>query len=86
MKTAPGLWASSCLLIAACASNGTGRQAPDEGLAGTANPASAYCQKQGGQLETITDSEGNQIGLCHLPDGELIEEWELFRRDHPEPR
>ncbi|MEE9877844.1 MAG: DUF333 domain-containing protein [Stenotrophomonas maltophilia] len=27
--------------------------------------------------------EGGEYGMCHLPDGSQVEEWELFRRDNP---
>lgn len=39
-----------------------------------ANPASAYCEKQKGTIE-VSQKEN----YCHLPDGRIIEEWELFR-------
>lgn len=48
---------------------------------GLANPASVYCKEKGGTL-VIKNSEKGQIGICHLPDGSEIEEWELYRRDH----
>ncbi|PWN31522.1 uncharacterized protein FA14DRAFT_110196, partial [Meira miltonrushii] len=48
-----------------------------------ANPASVYCEKLGGKL-VIQNTENGQIGLCHLPDGRIIEEWELFRADNKE--
>lgn len=51
---------------------------------GMANPASQYCEKKGGKVLMEKDREGNQRGICHLPDGERIDEWVLFRRDHPE--
>lgn len=44
-----------------------------------ANPASVYCHKQGGILEIKSDRDGNQYGLCHLPDGSVCEEWAFFR-------
>lgn len=50
-----------------------------------ANPASEYCVSQGGTLEIVTGDTGDQGGMCHLPDGTVIEEWELFHRDHPQP-
>ena len=28
------------------------------------------------------DKDGGQYGVCILPDGTEVEEWELFRRDH----
>lgn len=48
---------------------------------GLANPASVHCEKLGGKL-VIQNTENGQIGMCHLPDGRIIEEWELFRSDH----
>ena len=39
--------------------------------------------KLGGKSEAKKDEAGNAFALCHLPDGTAIEEWELFRRDHP---
>ncbi|MBV7482955.1 DUF333 domain-containing protein [Bordetella sp. BOR01] len=50
---------------------------------GMPNPASVYCQEQGGQLRIVNTQDG-QVGMCVLPNGEEIEEWELYRRDHPE--
>ncbi len=40
-----------------------------------ANPASEYCISLQGQLDLAT-------GICSLPSGELIEQWQLFERGH----
>lgn len=48
---------------------------------GMANPASVYCTEKGGTV-VIKDTDKGQIGICKLPDGSEIEEWELYRRDH----
>lgn len=48
---------------------------------GMANPASVYCTEKGGTV-AIKDTDKGQIGICKLPDGSEIEEWELYRRDH----
>lgn len=50
-----------------------------------ANPASEYCVSLGGTLEIQKNVEGEQ-GICTLPNGEKIEEWALFRRDHPQDK
>lgn len=50
---------------------------------GMANPASEYCVKRGGKVMIEKDRDGNERGICHLPDGKRIDEWELFRRDAP---
>ena len=44
-----------------------------------ANPASEYCISIGGELEIKTETDG-QVGICHLPSGEQIEEWSLYRK------
>ncbi|WP_299489740.1 DUF333 domain-containing protein [uncultured Shewanella sp.] len=49
---------------------------------GQKNPASQYCVSLGGTLEIKTEEAG-QVGYCTLPSGEVIEEWALFKRDHP---
>lgn len=45
---------------------------------GMANPASTYCVEQGGKLEIRKEANG-EVGYCHLPNGQIIEEWALFR-------
>ncbi len=49
---------------------------------GMANPASKYCIKQGGNLIPQKNKDGGEYALCQLPNGQTIEEWELFRKDH----
>lgn len=51
-------------------------------MLGMANPASVYCGKLGGKLRIEKTTAGEQ-GICMLPDGSEMEEWALFRRDHP---
>ena len=45
---------------------------------GMANPASVYCEEQGGTVEIVDEADG-QVGYCNLPDGQRIEEWEYYR-------
>lgn len=40
---------------------------------GAANPASEFCVKQGGKSEIKKDKDGNEYGVCHLPDGTVVE-------------
>jgi uncharacterized protein len=47
-----------------------------------ANPASEFCEEQGGTVEIATDDAGNQSGICRLSDGTEIDEWEYYRRYH----
>ncbi|WP_025122537.1 MULTISPECIES: DUF333 domain-containing protein [unclassified Serratia (in: enterobacteria)] len=49
---------------------------------GMANPADVYCNKLGGKLNPKQNAQG-EYSTCTLPDGQEIDSWELFRRDHP---
>lgn len=42
------------------------------------NPASSYCVKLKGTLE-MRQGPGGTTAYCHLPDGRVVEEWQLFR-------
>jgi putative hemolysin len=46
--------------------------------AGMPNPASVFCEEQGGWVE-IREGEGGQVGYCVFPDGSECEEWAFFR-------
>ena len=64
------------LLAVACeASEPETTQEPGTGLA---NPASVYCEEQGGTLELREDSDGGVYGVCIFPDGSECEEWAYF--------
>ncbi len=45
---------------------------------GHGQPASAYCASLGGRVEIRREAAG-EAGYCHLPDGRVVEEWQLFR-------
>jgi hypothetical protein len=49
---------------------------------GMANPASVYCEEQGGTVTIVKDEEGNESGICKLADGTEVEEWEYYRANH----
>ena len=55
---------------------------PAAPMIGMANPASVYCAKLGGKIR-IEKTAAGEHGICVLPSGAEIDEWELFRRDHP---
>ena len=44
-----------------------------------ANPASVYCEEQGGKVEFRQDASGGVAGVCVFPDGSECEEWGYFR-------
>jgi putative hemolysin len=43
------------------------------------NPASVYCEEQGGRLEIRTAADGSQYGACIFPDGSECDEWAFYR-------
>ncbi|WP_112886926.1 putative hemolysin [Escherichia coli] len=57
-------------------------EAPKPPQIGMANPASVYCQQKGGTLIPVQTAQGVSNN-CKLPGGETIDEWALWRRDHP---
>ena len=79
------LIAAGIIVLALCAhwysaqKNGSTTGVNTEQRTGIANPASVNCvQTLGGTLE-IADRADGQIGLCHLKDGRVCEEWALMR-------
>lgn len=74
--------AMASLPLAACALQPS--DPPPAPGVGMANPASVYCQEMGGKLVIVKEAAGER-GICHLPDGTAVDEWELFRRDHAQP-
>lgn len=47
-----------------------------------ANPASVYCEEQGGTVELVETPDG-QDGICVLPDGTRCDEWAFFHGECP---
>lgn len=45
---------------------------------GLALSASEYCIEQGTKLEIKNESYA-QVGHCHLKDGQVIQDWQLFK-------
>ena len=71
-----------CLLVLAGCSPPSQPEAPKPPQIGMANPASVYCQQKGGTLIPVQTAQGVSNN-CKLPGGETIDEWALWRRDHP---
>ena len=82
MKICTGKLAFLYGVLALSLLSGCGPTEPSQ-RAAIANPASGYCVKKGGTLEIVKEAAGEK-GMCHLPDGTAIDEWELFRRDNPQ--
>jgi putative hemolysin len=47
------------------------------------NPASKFCQAQGGESKIITNADDSQSGVCVLPYGIECDEWKYFRGECP---
>jgi putative hemolysin len=52
---------------------------PTEDIANLPNPASVFCEQNGGISEIRTDINGSQSGVCIFPDGSECDEWAYFR-------
>jgi putative hemolysin len=63
------------VLSAACSP----KQASPTPAAGMPNPASVYCEQNGGRLDLRQDASGGVAGVCVFPDGSECEEWAYFR-------
>ena len=75
------IWMGAIMaVLTGCAAQNTETAPPKLGMA---NPASQYCVEQGGKLEIRNESNG-QVGYCHLPNGQVVEEWALFRSSQSE--
>jgi len=71
-------------LLAACGDDdgGDAEGTGSDGGAGLANPASVFCEQQGGTVEIVTADDGSQSGMCQLADGTEVDEWQYFREYH----
>lgn len=43
------------------------------------NPAAVYCIAMGCKYEITTDSKGNSISRCILPDGSQVDPWDFYK-------
>jgi len=73
MRRASAVALAVVLIISGC--SGT----DDKNDSELANPASVYCEEQGGTVDIRTDESGNQIGYCVFSDGTEVEEWAYYR-------
>lgn len=68
--------------LSGCLDKGT---APAPAPIGMSNPASDNCAELGGKTVIETIDGGDQVGMCHLPDGRVCNEWALYREGVCEP-
>ena len=73
ITTALGAGLAALALVACGGGGGNDAPTPEDTMN---NPASAYCEELGGTVDLAT-------GVCTLPDGTQIDEWELYNRDNP---
>ncbi len=43
------------------------------------NPASVFCEQNGGKVEIRTAADGSQSGACVFSDGSECDEWAFYR-------
>ena len=74
--------AAMALLLSACSNKPyVDPHVPPPPQLRQANPASLFCLQQGGSLQVRNTAQGQTL-MCHLPNGQVIEEWELYRAHH----
>ena len=66
------------IFLAACNLT-TGSDKTDSDNANIPNPASVFCEENGGTLEIRTAEDGSQTGVCVFPDGSECDEWSFYR-------
>jgi len=74
MKRVIALALAAALIFSGCSSSDENEEQP-----GIANPASVYCEQQGGTVDIRSDDAGNQTGYCVFADGTEVEEWAYYR-------
>jgi len=67
---------SIILLVFAVTSCQAAQETDDQ--TGLPNPASVFCEEQGGKNETRTDASGGQYGVCLFEDGTECDQWAYF--------
>jgi hypothetical protein len=61
-------------VVVSCGDDGGGPQLP--------NPASVFCEEQGGHVDIERDQAGNERGVCVFDDGSRVDEWQYYREQH----
>jgi putative hemolysin len=66
----------TCIVLLASCSSGKTSPTSESNMP---NPASVYCEQNGGKLEFRQDASGGVSGVCIFPDGSECDEWAYFR-------
>jgi putative hemolysin len=75
------LLVASMLLSLLGAASCDGSQPVPEPEQSLGNPASVYCEEQGGTLEFRQDATGGTAGICLFSDGSECDEWAYYRNE-----
>ncbi len=73
------LAALAVLVLAAACTFGQDALPTSTPQANLPNPASVYCEQNGGKLELRQDTSGGVAGVCVFSDGSECDEWAYFR-------
>lgn len=72
----------SALVISGCTLASTGQSPqPSDPKSNMPNPASVYCEQNGGKLELRQDASGGVSGVCIFADESECDEWAYFRSE-----
>jgi putative hemolysin len=76
---------SGCSLVTGQAADvlSTDTPAAEATMSTLPNPASVYCEQQGGKSEIRTNPDGSQTGYCIFNDGSECDEWAYYRGECP---
>ena len=69
----------SLFILSACAAQTSPASTTATPDTKVANPASGYCEQNGGKLEMRTDASGATTGVCVFPDKTECDEWAFYR-------
>lgn len=73
--------AFAAAVLSACAASDTTDPTLSPAV-GAANPASVFCEQQGGKSVIRKNQDGSEYGMCVFADGREMEEWAYFRANN----
>jgi putative hemolysin len=75
-KVSTGLFVMIVILVSTACTSKPNTPTP---AANMANPASVYCEQNGGKLDLRQDASGSAVGICIFTDRSECDEWAYFR-------
>lgn len=81
MLSVAALLVAGVLVLSGC--NKTENNPAEEPEVWMANPASVYCEENGGTLIPAEDEDWNQFAFCQIDEDTICEEWEYYRGECP---